>query len=457
MRKHLALPQRAQKRKTEHNQLHLEKYERRRIRDMKIGLNSVRILSFAAVATLCACATNPITGRSQFMVVSESMAIGQSAAAYNSMMGQLSKKKQIEDESPRAQKVREITDRLIAQAVKFRPDAAKWNWEVQVINDPKTVNAFCMAGGKMAIYSGMWEKLKATDDEIAQVMGHEIGHALANHTQERMSIAMTSQVATQIAAIAISSRDNVGLALPAAQMAALLAIQLPNSRESESEADQIGIELAARAGYDPAAAVSLWEKMGKLGGGQPPEFLSTHPSPEHRAERLKELGSKVQPLYAAAKANPVTQAPRFLNAKEAANERVVTKPGEMTREEYAAKMAREAETMSFLSESFERFKRGAVTFDCRMQCSLAYARRKGDWKALHARQLWRDLAISVMQVGYDNDLAYFMLGEAATGLGFKDAATTYYKRAVATGKDYGCGDGCEGFDVQKLAQARLAH
>jgi len=278
---------------------------------MKHWLEYLRLPALIAVAALAGCSTNPITGRSQLMVVSESMAVSESAAAYSQMMGGLGKKKQIEADSPRVQKVREITDKLIAQAIRFRPDAASWKWEVQVIGDPKTVNAFCMAGGKMAIYSGMWEKLKATDDEIAQVMGHEISHALLNHTQERMSVAMTSQVAAQVAAIAISSDAATrNLALTGTQMAALVAIQLPNSRESESEADQIGIELAARAGYDPRAAVTLWEKMGRL-GGTPPEFLSTHPSPEHRAARLKELGDKVQPLYAAAKANPVA-APRVV-------------------------------------------------------------------------------------------------------------------------------------------------
>ena len=226
------------------------------------------------------------------MVVSDQMAVSQSAAAYTQMMGELDKKKQIEAGTPRAQKVREITDRLVAQAVRVRPDAKHWAWEVKVIDDPKTVNAFCMAGGKMAIYSGMWEKLKATDDEIAQVMGHEIAHALADHTRERMSIAMTSAAATTAAAVAITvagGDDRAALALTGVQLASVVAIQLPNSREGEAEADQIGIELAARAGYDPKAAVTLWQKMGKEGGG-PPEFLSTHPSPQNRAARLAELG-----------------------------------------------------------------------------------------------------------------------------------------------------------------------
>ena len=263
---------------------------------------------------LHACTTSPLTGREQFLLVSDSIAVSQSAAAYTQMMGDLSKKKQIETGTARAEKVREITERLIAQAVRFRPESANWNWEVQVINDPKTVNAFCMAGGKMAIYTGMWEQVKATDDEIAQVMGHEIAHALADHTRERMSIAMTTAAATTAAAIAIGSRDSgpgAGLALTGAQLAAVLAIQLPNSRESESEADQIGIELAARAGYDPKAAVTLWEKMGKEGGG-PPEFLSTHPAPQNRAARLAELGKQVTPLYLAARAGTASDSDKLI-------------------------------------------------------------------------------------------------------------------------------------------------
>jgi predicted Zn-dependent protease len=276
------------------------------------------------VLVLAGCSTSPLTGRSQLMVVSSESAVSQSAAAYTQMMGDLSKKKQIETGTPRAAKVKEITDRLVAQAVKVRPDSAKWAWEVQVINEPKTVNAFCMAGGKMAIYTGMWEQLKASDDEVAQVMGHEIAHALADHTRERMSVAMTTAVATTAAAIAIGSREDsgigTGLALTGMQAAAILAIQLPNSRESESEADQIGIEIAARAGFDPRAAVTLWEKMGKQSAGKaPPEFFSTHPAPQNRAARLAELGTQVQPLYQAAKAGapmPSDKLITFPNPKE---------------------------------------------------------------------------------------------------------------------------------------------
>lgn len=274
----------------------------------------MRRSALALLLLLAGCTSSPLTGRSQYLLVSESMAVSQSAAAYTQMMGELDKKKRIEADTPRAQKVREITDRLIAQAVRVRPDSKGWAWEVKVIDDPKTVNAFCMAGGKMAIYSGMWEKLKASDDEIAQVMGHEIAHALADHTRERMSIAMTSAVATTAAAVAITvagGDDRAALALTGVQLASVVAIQLPNSREGEAEADQIGIELAARAGFDPKAAVTLWEKMGKEGGG-PPEFLSTHPSPQNRAARLAQLGEQVTPLYEAARAGKPTDGERLI-------------------------------------------------------------------------------------------------------------------------------------------------
>ncbi|HEX7249622.1 MAG TPA: M48 family metallopeptidase [Burkholderiales bacterium] len=256
-------------------------------------------------AALAGCAANQITGRNQLLIISEQQAIASSATAYTQMMGQLDKKKQIEPiDAARTRKVRDITNRLIAQAVRLRPDSKDWKWDVKVIDDPKTVNAFCMAGGKMAMYTGLLEQVKPTDDEIAQVMGHEIGHALAEHTREQMSIALTSQIALSAAAIALGGREGADLGLTGASLAAVYAIQLPNSREAESEADRIGIEIAARAGYDPHAAVTLWEKMGKLGGKAPPQFLSTHPSPENRREALQKLGPQMEPYYQQARAHP---------------------------------------------------------------------------------------------------------------------------------------------------------
>ena len=166
-----------------------------------------------------------------------------------------------------------ITGRLIAQAIIMRPDTQKWEWSVQVIDEPKTVNAWCMAGGRMALYTGLIQKVDPTDDELAQVMGHEISHALANHTAERMSVAMASQLGAL--AVGVASDSAAGMA--AAQGAAAVAITLPNSRASETEADRIGIELAAKAGYDPRAAATLWQKMAKA-GGERASAVPEHPS-----------------------------------------------------------------------------------------------------------------------------------------------------------------------------------
>ena len=272
-----------------------------------------RLLVPLAAALLAACQANPITGRSQLLIVPESQAISASASAYTQMMGDFGKKRQIEpSETERARRVHEITNRLIAQAIVLRPDTRNWQWQVNVIDDPKTVNAFCMAGGKMAIYTGLLEQVKPTDDEIAQVMGHEISHALANHTQERMSVAMASTALLTGVAVFAEGRQGAQLGLVGAELAAVYAIQLPNSRESESEADRIGIEIAARAGYDPHAAVTLWEKMEKAGGKGPVEFMSTHPSPANRRQALQELGPKMEPYYQQARAHSARDAPNYL-------------------------------------------------------------------------------------------------------------------------------------------------
>jgi Zn-dependent protease with chaperone function len=208
-----------------------------------------RVLLIVLVALASGCATNTITGRSQLMLMSEESAIQGAVSAYSSMIGEFSKKNRVEVASPRVTRVREITNRLIAEAVRFRPDSAGWGWEVQVIDEPKTVNAFCMAGGKMGIYTGFWEKLKATDDEIANVMGHEIGHALASHTREKMSMAMTVGVSTALLAVLASSRNSADSGAynrtqNTMAMAAALAITLPNSREAETEADPRGFRSA---------------------------------------------------------------------------------------------------------------------------------------------------------------------------------------------------------------------
>lgn len=252
--------------------------------------------SLIALLFLCGCATSP-TGRSQLMLISPQEAILASQEAYYKTLAPLEKKGQVDRNHKTSKRVRVITGKLIAQAIFLYPHTANWDWSVKVIEDPKTVNAWCMAGGKMAIYSGLIEKLQATDDEIAQVMGHEISHALANHTAERMSVVMASNLGLLGISVAAGGTAYSGAIMDAASLAAATAITLPNSRVAEMEADRLGIELAARAGYDPRAAVTLWQKMARVGGSRPPEFLSTHPSPANRQRMLAALADSMMIFY----------------------------------------------------------------------------------------------------------------------------------------------------------------
>ena len=248
----------------------------------------------AALLVLCsACAVSP-TGRHQLALVSEKTAIESSKESYLTQMDELSKTGKLVTDPKITGRVDRITSRLVGQAVLKRPETKSWEWSIEVIDDPMTVNAWCMAGGRMAVYTGLLQKIDPTDDELAQVLGHEISHALANHTAERMSVAMATSAG--VAVVGLLS-DEAAKTMSVAAVAASLAITLPNSRAAESEADEIGIELAAKAGYNPNAAISLWKKMGQESGGGPPQFLSTHPSPGNREQRLAELAPKMMPFY----------------------------------------------------------------------------------------------------------------------------------------------------------------
>lgn len=254
------------------------------------------LLSIALGLCIPSCTTSP-TGRSQLLLVSPEQAIFASRQAYTQTLAPLQKDGKLDSNPGQVARVKLITGKVVAQAIKLYPQTSNWDWQVKVIDDPETVNAWCMAGGKMAIYTGLLNKVKPTDDELAQVMGHEIAHAVANHTAERMSVAMATQVGIMAAAIAAKDSRYKDLALSGMSLAAVYALQLPNSRTSEAEADRIGIELAARAGYDPNAAATLWEKMARVGGSTPPEFMSTHPDPANRQRTLRGLAPEMMPYY----------------------------------------------------------------------------------------------------------------------------------------------------------------
>ena len=236
--------------------------------------------------------------RDQRMMVSAEEVNAGAQKAYAQMMAEAQKKGALDKDPAQVQRVQAITKRLVAQVGAFRADAGKWPWEVHVISLDQ-VNAWCMPAGKMAIYTGLIQKLNATDDEIAAVMGHEISHALREHSREQMS----RQMGTQMGIGLIGALFGIGeLGQSVAGQVANVTLNLPNSRQAETEADRIGIELAARAGFDPNAAISLWEKMGKMAGGnQPPKWLSTHPPHADRIADLRVYAQKVAPLYAAAK------------------------------------------------------------------------------------------------------------------------------------------------------------
>ncbi|GAB6069021.1 M48 family metallopeptidase [Thiomicrorhabdus hydrogeniphila] len=232
--------------------------------------------------------------REQLLLISpEEMQKG-AQAAYNSVLKEAKTAKKLNTNHAMVQRVRRIANRIIPQTAVFRPDAPKWDWEVNVLESDQ-LNAWCMPGGKIAFYTGIINKLQLTDAEIAAIMGHEISHALREHGRERAS----EQALTQVGLTALSILTGVqGPTLDAAAMAMQVTVTLPNSRTHEVEADRMGVELAARAGYNPYAAVSVWKKMEKQSKeGSPPEILSTHPSHASRIQDLTEYAKKVEPLF----------------------------------------------------------------------------------------------------------------------------------------------------------------
>ncbi len=205
---------------------------------------------------------------------------------------------------PQVKRLRAIAQRIIPLATTWNPRARDWRWEVNLIGSNQ-INAFCMPGGKIAFYSGILVQLKLSDDEVAMVMGHEIAHALREHARERIAKSVATQGVARIGGalaagvFGIDPRITDGLARGGANL-----LTLEFSREDESEADLVGMELAARAGFDPRAGVSLWQKMGAANRNAPPQWLSTHPSGKSRIAEIEKNLPKVLPLYERSKREP---------------------------------------------------------------------------------------------------------------------------------------------------------
>jgi len=238
--------------------------------------------------------------RIQLMILPEFMAMDMSQNGYTEILDNAKKDGALNVDTILVERIRGVSYNLINQTYIFRDDTQDWNWEINVI-ESESINAFCMPGGKIVVYSGLVNKLDATDDELAAVIGHEIAHALREHGRERMSSALIQQVGILGFAIFLSNQDGSLLSkqavLQGVALGTTLFFALPNSREQEREADDMGLELTALAGYNPMAAVSLWRKMDAQSDSEPPEFLSTHPSNENRIEDLKIEAKKYKKLY----------------------------------------------------------------------------------------------------------------------------------------------------------------
>ncbi len=253
------------------------------------------LLCFAALA----CTTVPGTGRKQLNFMNSGQEMRMGAQAYREMLAD----ERVVTSGPDAEMVRRIGERIAQSAIQLLPesDAKRFRWEFKLIDSPETVNAWALPGGKTAVYTGL---LPVTQDEdsLAVVMGHEVAHALAHHGAERMSTGLIVEFGMLGASLSMKDmepeqRNNIMLALG---VGANVGVMLPFSRDHESEADEIGLMLAANAGYNPQAAIGLWQRMEALGGEAPPEFLSTHPSPGTRIQRLQALMPRAMELYRAA-------------------------------------------------------------------------------------------------------------------------------------------------------------
>ena len=268
-------------------------------------MKKIKIALFGLISSLflTSCLTSTTAAgvvgadRTQLLLVSEEEMEQSANESYAEVLKEAQAQKKLNTNKVQTQRVQNIAKRLIAQTGTFRSDALDWDWQVNVIDD-ETVNAWCMPGGKIVVYTGIIDSLNLTDGELAAVMGHEIAHALKEHGRER-----ASQGALQNAGLSVVS-EVAGMNEKQAGIMSLLsqyAITLPFSRSHETEADHMGTELMARAGYDPYEAVNVWKKMSALSGSEVPEILSTHPSHSSRIKDLTQIAEKVYPLYEAAK------------------------------------------------------------------------------------------------------------------------------------------------------------
>lgn len=262
-----------------------------------MGHFKTAFLFFVLTANLVGCVSSTESGqvgvdRRQWLLVPEREIIAASEKSYQQVLAEAREKNLLDRDQRQVARVSAIAGRLIPQSAVFRKEAPGWNWETHIITSDE-INAWCMPGGKIVFYTGILEKLKLTDDEVAAVMGHEIAHALREHGRERMSQELLQQFGLDFW---MQFRKEDRKYLPLVQAFRTVFFTLRHGREQELEADEVGLELMARAGYNPEGALTLWKKMGASSGGKMPEILSTHPSDENRLKNLAALLPRVRNL-----------------------------------------------------------------------------------------------------------------------------------------------------------------
>ncbi len=250
---------------------------------------------------LSACATVPLTGRQQLQLVSEPQILKLSLQNYREIL----KKSKLSQDREKVEMLNRAGRRIASATEDFLRESGlehelqNYSWEFKLIDDDETANAFCMPGGKIAVYSGLW-KYSRDEAGLAVVIGHEVAHAVAKHGSERMSQALLVQLGGIALAVAVAEKpsETKQLYLAAFGAGATIGIMLPYSRQHEYEADRIGLTLMARAGYDPREAVGLWQRMNEESKGKrPPEWLSTHPAPEARIEAIRSFLPEARQYY----------------------------------------------------------------------------------------------------------------------------------------------------------------
>jgi len=255
----------------------------------------------------------PVTKLSRLRVFADEQEMDQqSKLQYSQLLNEARQKEALVPESdPQVKRLRAIAARIVPNAQRWNPAAANWQWEVNLLNSDQ-VNAFCMPGGRIAFYTGILTKLNLTDDEVAMVMGHEIAHALREHARKRAVQSTAVSLASKLGGAVLSSYLGIDPRITdaGANVAGQLTV-MKFSRGDETESDLVGIDLAARAGYDPRAGVALWQKMGAVNAQQPMEFLSTHPSGNSRIQDMQKQMPLVLPVYARVRGLDVNKLPPY--------------------------------------------------------------------------------------------------------------------------------------------------